>query len=53
VPAAEWAARERVAANLEPHQHGVGRDLFAGMRQQATTAEEGAMTFAHPLWTKQ
>lgn len=53
VEATEWAARERVAANLDAHQHGVGRDLFAGMRQQATTAEEGAMTFAHPLWSKQ
>lgn len=52
VDAAEWAAREHVAANLDGNQRGVGRDLFAGFRQLATTAEEGAMSFAHPLWTK-
>ena len=52
VDAAEWAAREHVAANLERNQTGVGRELFAGFRQLATAAEDGAMSFAHPLWTR-
>ncbi len=50
VDAAEWAAREHVQADLSANQHGVGRDLFAGFRQLATAAEDGAMSFAHPLW---
>ena len=50
VDAAEWAAREHVQADLTANQHGVGRDLFAGFRQLATAAEDGAMSFAHPLW---
>jgi phosphogluconate dehydratase len=48
VPEEEWAAREiatmadsRRAAN----GHGLGRELFAGMRRNATTAEEGACTW--------
>ncbi len=53
VPAAEWAARQPVQADLARNQFGTGRDLFAGMRQLATAAEEGAMTFSHPLWTQQ
>jgi phosphogluconate dehydratase len=32
-------------------QDGVGRELFAGMRQLATAAEQGAMTFGD--WTRQ
>ena len=50
VDAAEWAAREHVQIDLGANQHGVGRDLFAGFRQLATAAEDGAMSFAHPLW---
>jgi len=50
VDAADWAAREHVQADLSANQHGVGRDLFAGFRQLATAAEDGAMSFAHPLW---
>jgi phosphogluconate dehydratase len=50
VDAADWAAREHVQADLTANQHGVGRDLFAGFRQLATAAEDGAMSFAHPLW---
>ncbi|MDC7716254.1 phosphogluconate dehydratase [Vogesella sp. DC21W] len=50
VDAAEWAAREHVQIDLSANQHGVGRDLFAGFRQLATAAEDGAMSFAHPLW---
>lgn len=52
VPAAEWAARQPAQVDLTRNQFGTGRDLFAGMRQLATAAEEGAMSFAHPLWTQ-
>ena len=48
VPAADWAAREtalmpdalRIANGL-----GMGRELFAGMRRHALTAEEGALSW--------
>ncbi|MBP7580441.1 MAG: phosphogluconate dehydratase [Vogesella sp.] len=50
VDAVEWASREHVQIDLSANQHGVGRDLFAGFRQLATAAEDGAMSFAHPLW---
>jgi len=48
VPEAEWAARapaERDAAHAEVHGAGIGRELFAGMRRNVTTAEEGACTW--------
>ena len=44
----EWAARvpaERTAALAETHGAGFGRNLFAGMRRNVTTAEEGACTW--------
>jgi phosphogluconate dehydratase len=48
VPAAEWAAR--VPATLDPAQaednaHGLGRELFGGMRRTVRSAEEGAITW--------
>ncbi len=48
VPADEWAGRE--GATLTDAQriadgHGLGRELFAGMRRNALTAEEGACTW--------
>jgi phosphogluconate dehydratase len=48
LPPDEWAARE--AAQLSDEQrmadgHGLGRELFAGMRRNALTAEEGACTW--------
>ena len=48
VPAAEWAARE--AATLDPAQadvngHDLGRELFAAMRRNVKSAEEGAITW--------
>ncbi|RZL87006.1 MAG: phosphogluconate dehydratase [Variovorax sp.] len=48
LPADEWAARE--TATLPDEQraangYGLGRDLFAGMRRNALTAEEGACTW--------
>ena len=44
----EWDAREN--AQLSDEQrfadgHGLGRELFAGMRRNALTAEEGACTW--------
>ncbi len=48
VDAAEWAAR--VPAPVSPeqaeiHAHDLGRDLFAGMRRNVSSAEEGAVTW--------
>jgi len=48
VPDADWAARE--PATLDPTQaennaHGLGRELFAGMRRNVLSAEEGAITW--------
>jgi phosphogluconate dehydratase len=48
VPADEWAARtpaEPTPEWLETHAHDLGRDLFAGMRRNVLTAEEGAVTW--------
>ncbi len=45
VAAEEWAKRPLATPHLEKHQHGMGRELFATARAQATSAEEGAMTF--------
>jgi len=45
---AEWAARplaERSQSLAEAHGAGFGRNLFAGMRRNVTTAEEGACTW--------
>lgn len=48
VDAAEWEARE--AARIEPAQlaangRGLGRELFAGMRRNVSSAEQGAITW--------
>ncbi len=48
VPADEWAARS--AAALDPLQadingHDLGRELFAGMRRNVLSAEEGAVSW--------
>ncbi len=48
VPADEWAARP--AATLDPLQadingHDLGRELFAGMRRNVLSAEEGAVSW--------
>ena len=48
VPADEWAAREHAVippALTENNAHGLGRDLFAGMRRNVRTAEEGAISW--------
>ncbi|WP_077034173.1 phosphogluconate dehydratase [Pelomonas sp. KK5] len=48
VPQAEWEARENAKITPEhafDNAHGLGRDLFAGMRRNARTAEEGAVTW--------
>ena len=48
VDAAEWESRGADAmpeALKEANAHGVGRELFAGMRRNARAAEEGACTW--------
>ncbi len=48
VPADEWAARdnaERSEAMAAEHAHGLGRELFAGLRRNVNSAEEGACTW--------
>jgi phosphogluconate dehydratase len=48
VPPAEWDAREpaRMPESLKVSGgHGLGRELFAGMRRNALAAEEGACTW--------
>ncbi len=48
VDAVEWQARETdglPSAQAEINGYGLGRELFAGMRRNVTTAEEGACTW--------
>jgi phosphogluconate dehydratase len=48
VDAAEWDARAAVAREAELsdiHAHDLGRELFAGMRRNVSSAEEGAITW--------
>ena len=48
VPVAEWDARtpDKMPADLaQSNGIGMGRELFAGMRQRAVTAEQGALSW--------
>ena len=48
VDGAEWAARPLAtlsAEQAEDNAHGLGRDLFGGMRRTVRSAEEGAITW--------
>jgi phosphogluconate dehydratase len=48
VDEATWAARETAtitAEQAEINAHDLGRDLFAGMRRNVRSAEEGAVTW--------
>ncbi|HYP84474.1 phosphogluconate dehydratase [Variovorax sp.] len=48
LPEKEWEARETVRMPDDQRHadgHGLGRELFAGMRRNALTAEEGACTW--------
>jgi phosphogluconate dehydratase len=48
LPDDEWAARENAvqpASQRDADGRGLGRELFAGMRRNALTAEEGACTW--------
>jgi phosphogluconate dehydratase len=48
VDPAEWAMREvapQTATHAETHAHGLGRELFDGMRRNVLSAEEGACTW--------
>ncbi|GGC97931.1 phosphogluconate dehydratase [Aquisalinus flavus] len=42
----ELTAREAPPSDIIANETGMGRELFAGMRQVASTAETGAITFA-------
>ena len=45
---AEWHARAQArpsSAQLEESAHGLGRELFGGMRRTVRSAEEGAITW--------
>ncbi|EGZ48908.1 phosphogluconate dehydratase [Neisseria wadsworthii] len=42
---AEWNAREIPEPDLSHNTHGIGRELFAGFRSIAGSAETGAMSF--------
>ncbi len=46
VPAAEWASRTPVTADLSANEFGLGRELFAPFRRLAMTADLGAGIFA-------
>ncbi|MDX9843671.1 MAG: phosphogluconate dehydratase [Aquabacterium sp.] len=50
VPEAEWAARPTAALDVSAAHAGTGRELFGGLRQMVSGAEQGAMTFG---WTEQ
>ena len=48
VPEAEWAARPHASidpAQAEVNGHDLGRELFAGLRRNVKTAEEGAVSW--------
>ena len=45
VDAEEFAARESAAPDLSGNQYGMGRELFAGFRQLAGRADQGAAVF--------
>ena len=48
VPEGEWAAREPAVmtqGSRDTHGHGLGRELFAGMRRNVLSAEEGAISW--------
>jgi phosphogluconate dehydratase len=49
VPAAELARRIPTASGTRDHTHGCGRELFAGFRQLAGSAETGACSFNDSL----
>ena len=49
VPEVEWAARplaERDPEMADEQAHGLGRELFGGLRRTVRSAEEGAITWA-------
>jgi len=48
VSAAEWAERRPEPVDLSERRHGLGRELFAVFRANASGAEQGAITFAAP-----
>ncbi|NNE07214.1 MAG: phosphogluconate dehydratase [Gemmatimonadetes bacterium] len=49
VPQEEWERRAPHTPDLHANESGMGRELFGGLRTNASSAEEGAVTFAHRL----
>ncbi|WP_426416375.1 phosphogluconate dehydratase [Aestuariirhabdus sp. LZHN29] len=47
----ELAARKPAMADLSANQFGMGRELFAGMRQQVSGAEQGASVLFQPQYS--
>ncbi|MEM7349258.1 MAG: phosphogluconate dehydratase [Acidobacteriota bacterium] len=45
MPASEWQSRDIASVDLAASHVGLGRELFAAFRANASGAEEGAMTF--------
>ncbi|MEJ2415886.1 MAG: phosphogluconate dehydratase [Exilibacterium sp.] len=45
VPAAEWDAREAVNTGISETEFGLGRELFAMMRERVSSADTGATVF--------
>lgn len=48
VPDAQWAARRVQPIDLSSNQAGMGRELFAMLRNSVSAAEEGATSFGLP-----
>jgi len=48
VPDAEWEARRPEPVDLGGNHYGMGRELFAGFRNNVLGAEQGAMSFFAP-----
>ncbi|MDS1142180.1 phosphogluconate dehydratase [Pusillimonas sp. SM2304] len=46
-----WQQRRPAPADIQAHQTGFGRELFASFRLHAGMAESGATTFEHPDWS--
>src|SRR5690606_5904774 len=49
VAEADWMSRQPAMPDPLRHAHGIGRELFTGMRHLVSGAEQGAMTFGFDL----
>jgi len=48
VPDAQWQVRRPEPVDLSRYHYGMGRELFAGFRNNVLSAEDGAMSFFAP-----